>query len=59
MLLADEPTASVDAETGARVVAYLARLRERGTTLLVSSHDESTHEHADARLVLVSGRLVQ
>ena len=59
LLLADEPTASVDTETGARVVEYLARLRERGTTLLVSSHDESTLEHADAHLVLALGRLVQ
>jgi putative ABC transport system ATP-binding protein len=58
LLLADEPTASVDSDTGARVVEYLARLRERGTTLLVSSHDEYTREKADAHLVLVGGRFV-
>jgi len=58
LLLADEPTASVDEETGVRVLEYLARLRDRGTTLLVSSHDESAREKADAHLELVGGRLV-
>lgn len=59
LLLADEPTASVDEETGARVLEYLARLRDRGSTLLVSSHDESTRQQADAHVVLVGGRVVQ
>lgn len=59
LLLADEPTASVDAETGARVVEYLSRLRMQGTTLLVSSHDEYAEALADARMTLHGGRLVE
>jgi putative ABC transport system ATP-binding protein len=58
LLLADEPTASVDEETGARVVEYLARLKEQGTTLLVSSHDGYTRAKADSSLVLAGGRFV-
>ena len=39
VLLADEPTASLDAEASGLVCDALARLRDQGTTLLVASHD--------------------
>lgn len=39
LLLADEPTADLDAETAALVIDSLARLKAAGVTLLVATHD--------------------
>lgn len=39
LVLADEPTADLDAETAARVIAGLGALRAAGRTLIVASHD--------------------
>ncbi|BDU77326.1 ABC transporter ATP-binding protein [Mesoterricola sediminis] len=39
ILLADEPTANLDAAAAERFVDLLARLHTRGRTLLLSSHD--------------------
>ncbi|MFC2968716.1 thiol reductant ABC exporter subunit CydD [Acidimangrovimonas pyrenivorans] len=39
LLLADEPTADLDAETAAAVIAALTELKDRGTTLVVATHD--------------------
>ncbi|MHA3978216.1 ABC transporter ATP-binding protein/permease [Halovulum sp. GXIMD14794] len=39
LLLADEPTADLDADTARAVIEALARLRAEGRTLLVATHD--------------------
>ncbi|MBT9383832.1 ATP-binding cassette domain-containing protein [Pseudooceanicola sp. CBS1P-1] len=39
LILADEPTADLDAETGARVIRALLDLRGAGRTLVVATHD--------------------
>jgi ATP-binding cassette subfamily C protein CydD len=39
LLLADEPTADLDAETAARVIAALVALNREGRALLVATHD--------------------
>jgi putative ABC transport system ATP-binding protein len=39
VLLLDEPTAFVDAESAARVMDYLVQLRDEKRTLLVATHD--------------------
>jgi putative ABC transport system ATP-binding protein len=58
LLLADEPTASLDAENGAAVMQLLMRLvRERGTTLLVVTHDSRIFSFADRILRLEGGRV--
>jgi putative ABC transport system ATP-binding protein len=60
LLLADEPTGNLDAETGAEVIALLARLnRERGTTVLVATHDPELTGAATLVLALRDGRLVE
>jgi putative ABC transport system ATP-binding protein len=51
LILADEPTASLDADNGARVIDLLLDCaREEQASILVASHDErliarATHVH--------------
>ncbi len=60
ILLADEPTASLDAENGQAVLQLLSRLvRERGVTLVVVTHDNRIFPFADRILHLEGGRLVR
>ena len=58
VLLADEPTGSLDSETGAQVVGLLRRLRdEHGTTILLVTNDDAVAAGADRILRLRDGRL--
>lgn len=58
MLLADEPTGSLDDETGALTMALLVELvRERGAGLVIVTHDPIVAGEVDHRLELVGGRL--
>jgi ABC-type lipoprotein export system ATPase subunit len=58
LLLADEPTGSLDTEGSQRVLDLLEEARaRRGMTLLVVSHDEAIGGRADRRLYLQDGRL--
>ncbi len=59
LLLADEPTGSLDHATGAQVMALMDELnRESGTTLVLVTHDERLAAHCDRRLRIEAGRLV-
>ena len=59
LILADEPTGSLDSVASGRVWELLGQVRSRrGTTVIVASHDPSLSEHADRSLHLVDGRLV-
>jgi putative ABC transport system ATP-binding protein len=58
LLLADEPTGNLDAHTGEQVIDLLFELnRERGTTLLLVTHDEALASRCARRLKLVAGEL--
>src|SRR6267378_451151 len=58
LLLADEPTGNLDSATGAAVVDLLFALnRERGTTLLLVTHDEALADRADRVVSLRDGRV--
>jgi putative ABC transport system ATP-binding protein len=59
ILLADEPTGNLDQETGARVLETLGRLRrERGTTLVLVTHDTAVAALAD-RVVRLTGGVLE
>ncbi|GAB4069282.1 ATP-binding cassette domain-containing protein [Ancylobacter sonchi] len=58
ILVADEPTASLDAEAGAVVASLLLALAaESGATLIVASHDPRLIERLDRVIRLEAGRI--
>ncbi|HET9765020.1 MAG TPA: ATP-binding cassette domain-containing protein [Casimicrobiaceae bacterium] len=59
VLMADEPTGNLDEATGLEVAEVMFRLnRERGTTLLLVTHDAQLASRCRRRLALDSGRVV-
>jgi putative ABC transport system ATP-binding protein len=59
LLLADEPTGNLDSSTGAAIIELLFTLnRERGSTLLLVTHDAALAERADRVVSLRDGRVV-
>jgi putative ABC transport system ATP-binding protein len=58
LVLADEPTGSLDTERGGEVLALLSGLcRERGIAVLLVTHDPQAAAHADRVHTLRDGRL--
>ena len=58
LVLADEPTGNLDAASSAVVLDLLLRVpAERGTTIVVVTHDEAVAARADRRMHLVDGRI--
>jgi len=59
ILLADEPTGSLDAATGAGVMDLMFRLnRERASTLVLVTHDPAIAERCGRQIRLAAGRIV-
>ena len=58
LLFADEPTGSLDPESGAAVIRLLFEMnREYGTTLVLVTHDEQLASRCQRALRLVAGRI--
>ncbi len=58
LILADEPTANLDSERSAEVIALLAgQAREHGRAVLLVTHDAEAAGSADRVLALRDGRL--
>ena len=59
LLLADEPTGSLDADSGAGVISLLFEMnREYGTTLVLVTHDETLAARCARVVRLAAGRVV-
>lgn len=59
VLLADEPTGSLDFATGEKVMALMFEMnREAGTTLVMVTHDLAIAARCDRQLHLEAGRLL-
>lgn len=59
LLLADEPTGSLDAATGEAVIELMFTLnREQGSTLVLVTHDPSIAARCERTLTIAAGRLV-
>ena len=58
LLLADEPTGNLDAETGSAIIELMFALnREVGTTLILVTHDESLARRCGRVLRMTAGHL--
>ena len=59
LLFADEPTGSLDAATGEAVIQLMFELnRERGSTLVLVTHDPSIAARCARTITIAAGRLV-
>ena len=59
VLLADEPTGSLDFATGETVMDLMFELnRERGTTLVLVTHDRAIAQRCEHRITIEAGRIV-
>ena len=59
LLLADEPTGNLDPEHSMEVMQLLMNLNERGTTVIVATHDMMVVEQLNKRVIRIDdGRIV-
>jgi cell division transport system ATP-binding protein len=60
LLIADEPTGNLDPNTSLDIFKLLERISQRGTTVLVSTHNQKIVEELGKRvIVLHEGRIAQ
>ena len=60
VVLADEPTGNLDTKTGADVIDLLAGMAaQRGTTVVVATHDAGLAGRAPRRLAMRDGRMLE
>lgn len=57
LLLADEPTGNLDTASGARVLDLISEESERGTTVVLITHDPDVAQRARVRLAMRDGVL--
>ena len=55
LILADEPTGSVDKAMGERLLKLFQSLNRLGTTVLIASHDEALAERSGANVLRLQG----
>jgi putative ABC transport system ATP-binding protein len=59
VLLADEPTGALDTKTGTEIMRLLLELHaERGTSIILVTHDPSVADYADRQIFMRDGRVV-
>jgi putative ABC transport system ATP-binding protein len=60
VLLADEPTGSLDFATGEKIMELMLDLnREQGTTLVLVTHDNALAARCDRRITIEAGQVVE
>jgi putative ABC transport system ATP-binding protein len=57
VILADEPTGSLDPETSAQVTAFLEEMNQEGRTVVMVTHDPKVAQKAKRFLTLDDGRI--
>jgi putative ABC transport system ATP-binding protein len=57
LILADEPTGNLDTASGEIVLATLARLHERGRTIILITHEPAVARRADRILYICDGMI--
>ena len=59
IVLADEPTANLDSQTGNNILELMKKMnKEQGTTFIFSTHDPKVLSHADSVVELADGKVL-
>jgi putative ABC transport system ATP-binding protein len=58
LVLADEPTGNLDSATGREILQLLARMHQRGRTILLVTHDMQVAEYAQRLLYMQDGKFI-
>jgi len=58
LLLADEPTGSLDSQSGEDLVGLLLELNEIGTTVVVITHEQVVASHLPRQVSMLDGQVV-
>jgi len=59
IVLADEPTANLDAENSYNILKMMSKLNESlGTTFLFSTHDQKVIDYLKRKITLIDGKIV-
>lgn len=60
IILADEPTANLDSETGNKIIAIMKHMNETlQTTFVISTHDPRLLEYIDKKIFLSDGKIIK
>jgi len=57
IVIADEPTGNLDSETSRAVLDLFRKLTDRGTTVVIATHERDISGLIDRTIELVDGRL--
>lgn len=57
LVLADEPTGSLDSETGRRIMGLFQRLHEAGNTVVMVTHEQHIAGHAERIVHMLDGKI--
>lgn len=58
VIFADEPTGALDKENAGNIMDIFARIKERGTTIIMVTHDKEISQMADREIRISDGRIV-
>lgn len=60
LIILDEPTNALDRESLVKLISYIKRINEKGTTFIIASHDhEFINEVATKRFLMREGAIVE
>lgn len=57
LILADEPTGSLDQKTGREIMDILKKLNEQGKTILIVTHDENVAAYCKSTIHIIDGKI--
>ncbi len=59
IILADEPTGSLDSKSGKRIIDILVELNKEGKTLIIVTHDDKLASLAPGQIIVSDGKVLQ
>jgi len=59
LILADEPTGNLDSTSGREIMQLLTSLHQKGTTVILVTHNQEIADHAQRVIALRDGRVVE